>query len=63
MIILTILLQTPIDPDRFNGYLLLGYGVMWLIGFAYMLYLFSRQRNIQEDVRVLTKLLQDERDV
>ncbi len=64
MIYLTILLQTPIDDaNKFNGYLLLGYGVMWLIGMAYMLYLYSRQRNIREDVRVLQTLLENENDM
>lgn len=64
MLPLTILFQTPIDDaDKFNGYLLLGYLVMWLIGMSYMVYLYSRQRNIREDIRMLSTLLKNESDM
>ena len=29
-------LQATADPDKFNGFLLLGYGVMWLIVMIYV---------------------------
>lgn len=57
----TVLLQTAIeDASQFNGYLVLGYGVMWAIGLIYLLYLYNRQRNAREDIRVLKKILDDE---
>ena len=57
----TTFLQTAIEnPSQFNGYLVLGYGVMWLIGLIYLLYLYNRQRNAREDIRVLKKILDDE---
>jgi hypothetical protein len=61
MLLLTILLQTPIDdPNEFNSFLILGYVAMWLIGMAYLVYLLNRQRNISQDIRVLRQLLEDD---
>ena len=57
------LLQTAIeDPNKFNGYLILGYGVMWVIGILYLGYLYNRQRNAREDIHVLQKILRAESD-
>ena len=59
MLAYTLLLQTGIDdPNKFNGYLILGYIVMWLIGSAYLYYLYSRQRNLNQDLQLLQKLLE-----
>lgn len=58
---LTILLQGPVaDPMQFNNYLVLGYVVMWLIGAAYVVSLAVRQRNLQKDVAMLKRLLEEE---
>lgn len=59
MLPLTILLQID-DPHKLNGYLILGYVVMWAIAMAYLLYLANRQRNLREDISVLRDLLQEE---
>ncbi len=57
---LTILLQSGIDdPNRFNNYLILGYAVMWLIGTGYVVSLVIRQRNLQQDLRLMRQLLQE----
>lgn len=49
-----------IDPNITINYLLLGYGVMWLIGFGYVLSLATRQRNLKRDIALLRRLVQDE---
>jgi CcmD family protein len=60
---LTILLQGPIaDPMQFNNYLVLGYVVMWLIGTGYVVSLAVRQRNLQKDVAMLKRLLQEDEE-
>lgn len=60
---LTLAAQAAADPDRFNGYLLLGYGVMWLVGIIYVITLFSRQRNVRQDLELLQRLLAEEEEV
>ncbi|RMH02179.1 MAG: hypothetical protein D6706_00755 [Chloroflexi bacterium] len=58
---LSILWQTPIsDPNRFNGFLILGYVVMWLIGLVYIISLVVRQRNLRQDIQLLRQLLQED---
>ncbi len=62
-ILLTVLAQGPIsDPNQFNNYLVLGYFVMWLIAFGYVVSLATRQRNTQKDIELLQQLLQDDED-
>lgn len=56
----SLLLQTAVDPNKFNSFLILGYVVMWLIGVAYLYYLYSRQRNLNQDLQLLQKLLESE---
>lgn len=61
MIWLTAVLQTPIDdPNRLNGYLLLGFVVMGLIATAYLIYLQMQTRNIQQEIELLLELLVEE---
>ncbi|HSH03326.1 MAG TPA: CcmD family protein [Anaerolineae bacterium] len=58
---LIILLQTDIDnPNRFNQYLVLGYFVIWLIGFLYVVSLYNRQRNLEQDLELLQQLIDEE---
>ena len=60
---LTFLLQGPIsDPMQFNDFLVLGYVVMWLIGLTYVVSLAVRQRNLQKDVALLKRLLQEDEE-
>ncbi len=59
MLPLSILLQID-DPNKLNGYLILGYVVMWVIAMAYLLYLANRQRNLREDISALRELMQEE---
>ena len=60
-ILLTILFQIGIDePNRFNGYLLLGYVVLGGMAIAYIVYLSSQQRNIERDLQVLEQVLKDD---
>jgi heme exporter protein C len=54
------MLQTPIaNPNGFNEYLIGGYTVMSLLCLFYMVYLYVRQRNLQNDIALLQRLMQD----
>ncbi len=58
---LSILFQTPIDdPNRFNQYLLLAYGVMWLVAMVYLLNIANRQRNLRQEIRLMRRLLEED---
>ncbi|MCL4870462.1 MAG: hypothetical protein KJ063_15985 [Anaerolineae bacterium] len=58
---LTTLFQS-VDPNNFNNFLLFGYIVMWLVGLAYVISLYSRQRNLKQEIDTLRQLLdEDER--
>ncbi len=58
---LSLFWQTSIsDPNNFNGYLILGYAVMGLIGLGYIVSLAARQRNLQKDIQLLQNLLQED---
>ena len=48
------------DPDFFNGYLILGYVVMGLIGLSYIVSLAIRPQNLQRDIRLMQQILQDD---
>lgn len=61
-VLLTALLQADTPPDTM-GYLVLGYIVLWLIGVVYVITLFSRQRNLKQDVELMHQLLQEEEEV
>lgn len=61
IIFLTFLLQTSTDnPNRFNNFLLLAYGVMWLVVVVYLLNLANRQRNLRQDIRLMHRLLEED---
>ena len=63
MILLNIYAQGGLnDPNRFNGYLILGYGLMWAIALFYILVLANRQRNVREEVHLLRQLLEEDED-
>ena len=63
MILLNILAQSGLDDaNKFNGYLILGYGVMWAIVLFYVLVLANRQRNVREEVHLLRQLLEEDED-
>ena len=53
-------LQTVMDPNQFNNYLLLGYAVMWLIGMIYIASLVIRQRNLNRDLDLMEQILQED---
>ena len=61
MTILSVLLQQPgVEPNEFNGFLILGYMVMWMICMIYVASLFVRQRNLRQDVELMENLLQED---
>ena len=63
LFLLTILFQTSLgDPDRFNNFLILGYAVMWLIGMVYVGSLLLRQRNVQQDLELMHRILQEDEE-
>jgi hypothetical protein len=62
-IYLNILLQTGIDdPNQFNGYLLLGYFVMWVSFMVYLVALSNKQRNMKQDIQLLRRLLEEDEE-
>ena len=48
-----------IDPHLTSNYLVLGYAVMWLIGFIYVMTLWLQQRNMQRDIDLMKQILAD----
>jgi hypothetical protein len=62
-IYLNILLQTGIDdPNKFNGYLILGYIVMGLSFMVYIISLANKQRNTKQDIKLLQQLLKEDEE-
>lgn len=61
-IFLNVMLQSSINPDTFNNYLILGYVVMATIGLVYIVTLAMRQRNLQQDIQLMQRLLQDDEE-
>jgi len=55
--------QTAADPDKFNGFLLLGYAVMFLIVMTYIASLALRQRNLHRDIELMEQILQEDDEV
>ena len=55
--------QTAADPDKFNGFLLLGYAVMFLIVITYIASLALRQRNLRHDIELMEQILQEDDEV
>jgi hypothetical protein len=55
---LVLLLQTA-DPNWFNQYLIMGYVVMGSIVLFYIISLAIRQRNVEQDLKLLQQLLQE----
>ena len=49
------------NPNHFNQYLIGGYIAMSSLSLLYMLYLYVRQRNLQNDVALLARLLQEDK--
>jgi CcmD family protein len=39
-------------------FLVAGYGVIWIIAFAFIFSMVSRQRNIQKDLEILEQMAQ-----
>lgn len=50
------------NPNQFNGYLILGYVVMGLIGLAYIASLALRQRNLQQDLELMQRILREDEE-
>jgi len=48
--------------NQFNDFLLLGYAVMGIIGLVYIVSLAVRQRNVQQDIRLMKQLLQEDEE-
>lgn len=59
-VMITAVLQATSDiANQFNGYLMLGYFVMWLIVMGYIVTLVVRQRNLKQDLQLMQQILQD----
>lgn len=47
------------NPNHFNEYLVLAYGVLWVIGILYVANLINQQRNAQKDLELMRRLLEE----
>lgn len=54
--------QTGIDPNRFNDFLVLAYVVMGVIGLLYVASLVVRQRNLEKDIELMQQLLREDEE-
>ncbi|MCP4419603.1 MAG: hypothetical protein GY805_23570 [Chloroflexi bacterium] len=59
---LNIALQSSVNPNTFNNFLILGYVVMGIISLVYIVSLVVRQRNLQQDIHLMQQLLQDDEE-
>ncbi|MEM8859057.1 MAG: hypothetical protein AAGD96_12095 [Chloroflexota bacterium] len=48
---------SQVDPHITSGYLILGYGVMWLVGFFYVMFLWLQVRNMRRDIDLMKQIL------
>jgi hypothetical protein len=64
IILFNTLLETAqqIDVNKYNNYMILGYFAMWAIVMVYILILTNRQRNIREDIKLMTELLREDEE-
>ena len=60
-VLFEVLAQTDV-ANQFNGYLILGYVVMWIVGSIYVISLFTRQKNLREDIRLMHQLLKEDEE-
>lgn len=59
-VMVTAVFQAASDiANQFNGYLMLGYFVMWLIVMVYIVSLIVRQRNLKQDLQLMQQILQE----
>lgn len=59
-VMITAVFQAASDiANQFNGYLMLGYFVMWLIVMVYIVTLIVRQRNLKQDLQLMQQILQE----
>lgn len=55
-------LQSIDDPNKFNGFMILGYVIMWLVAMVYILILANRQRNAREELKLMEQLLREDKE-
>ena len=51
-----------IDVNKYNNYMVLGYFIMWSIVMIYILLLANRQKNVREDLTLMTELLKEDEE-
>lgn len=60
---LDLMLQASIDdPNKFNGFLILGYLAMWLAAIVYIAVSANRQRNLREEIKLMQDLLREDEE-
>lgn len=55
-------LAQQIDINKYNNFLVLGYFVMWAIVMVYILLLANKQKNVREDLQLMTELLREDEE-
>jgi hypothetical protein len=56
------LITAQIDPGVTTQYLILGYIAFSLIGLVYVATLINRQRNLKQDIELMQRLLDEDRE-
>ncbi len=41
------------------GYLAVAFGILWLLVTLYVLFMFSRQRSLEQEIRMLEEIVED----
>ncbi|MCP5097758.1 MAG: hypothetical protein GY943_19600 [Chloroflexi bacterium] len=61
--ILSIFWQASVgDPNMFNNYLIMAYFIMGVIFLGYIVSLALRQRNLQQDIQLMKRILQEDEE-
>ena len=53
-------LLQQVEPSRFNDFLLLAYAVMWIVIIVYIVNLANKQRNVQQELQLMRRLLEED---
>lgn len=53
-------LLQQVEPSRFNDFLLLAYAVMWIVTIVYIVNLANKQRNVQQELKLMRRLLEED---
>jgi hypothetical protein len=56
------MLLAQVDPNVTTPYLILGYVVISVIALIYVLILVNKQRNLKQDIELMSQLLKEDKE-